>query len=86
MLSTRNYSLVNQSPFVSPKETSPITDAEKRHSGMKQLSVNDESGLPIGPKSSRLQTLLPNIKKGGGGSLKFQSTPQDLGLTLIGVE
>jgi hypothetical protein len=48
--------------------------------------VNDKDGLPISRDGSRLQTLLPNIMKGGGGSLKFGEAGSDLGLTLIGVE
>ena len=53
---------------------------------MKRPSVNDKSGLPIGGESTRMQTLFPNIKKGGGGSLKYATNAQDLGLTLIGVD
>ena len=88
VLSSKNYSLANQGPFVSPKEFVPVTDAQVRHSGMKDLPVNDKDGLPIGQQSSRLNTLLPNIMRGGGGSLKFGSSPPttDMGLTLIGVE
>ena len=53
---------------------------------MRVPQVNDKDGLPISRDGSRLQTLLPNIMKGGGGSLKFGDTGNDLGLTLIGVD
>jgi hypothetical protein len=53
---------------------------------MRVPQVNDKDGLPISRDGSRLQTLLPNIMKGGGGSLKFGDARNDLGLTLIGVD
>ena len=79
--------MANQSPFVSPKEMQPITDAERRHSAMRaQYVTNDSDGLPIGQKGSRMQTLLPNIKRGGGGALKVIDQTSTMGLTLMGVE
>jgi len=69
------------SPFTSPKEKSTLTSAETRHSARvnqyhrvdgAQVGLQPllgPSALSGGPESQRLQTLLPNIKKGGGGAL-----------------
>ena len=74
-------------PFTSPKEKSTLTSAETRHSAaVKQYQKVD--GAQVGLLSSshlenpRLQTLLPNIKKGGGGALIVDPDQgaRDLGL------
>ena len=63
-------------PFTSPKETT-LTSAETRHSAKAhhyhKMDGAQVGMLPLlGPAARdnpRLQTLLPNIKKGGGGAL-----------------
>jgi len=80
------------SPFTSPKEKT-LTSAETRHSArVNQYHKIDgaqvglqplyDPGAAAGPESQRLQTLLPNIKKGGGGALILDGDQgaRDIGL------
>lgn len=85
----RNKSIAFLSPFTSPKERSPITTAETRHSaavspyhkvdgakvGLQPLLGPSTGGV----ESERLQTLLPNIRKGGGGALVRTRADQEMG-------
>ena len=69
------------SPFTSPKEKSTLTSAETRHSAKvnqyrrvdgAQVGLQPllgPSAPSVGPEGQRLQTLLPNLRKGGGGAL-----------------
>lgn len=74
-------------PFTSPKEKATLTSAENRHSA-KANPYQKVDGAQVGLLSSsrldnpRLQTLLPNIKKGGGGALIIDADQgaRDLGL------
>jgi len=89
---TRNKSISFISPFVSPKEKQTITDAENRYSpkidqyrkidgaqvGAGFQPLLGANALRGGLESSRLQTLLPNIKKGGGGALVLDETQSEL--------